>query len=38
MATSALLAILQPYLHNATDGFQMAMTSLRDLYSVAEGK
>lgn len=32
----ALLAILQPYLHNATDGFQMAMTSLRDLYSVAE--
>jgi maltokinase len=33
----ALLAILQPYLHNATDGFQMAMTSLRDLYSVAEG-
>lgn len=34
----ALLAILQPYLHNATDGFQMAMTSLRDLYSVAEGQ
>ena len=34
----ALLAILQPYLHNATDGFQMAMTSLRDLYSVAEGE
>lgn len=33
----ALLAILQPYLHNATDGFQMAMTSLRDLYAVAEG-
>jgi maltokinase len=33
----ALLAILQPYLHNATDGFQMALTSLRDLYSVAEG-
>jgi maltokinase len=34
----ALLAILQPYLHNATDGFQMAMTSLRDLYAVAEGQ
>jgi trehalose synthase-fused probable maltokinase len=34
----ALLAILQPYLHNATDGFQMALTSLRDLYSVAEGQ
>jgi trehalose synthase-fused probable maltokinase len=33
----ALLALLQPYLHNATDGFQLAMTSLRDLYSVAEG-
>jgi maltokinase len=34
---AAVLAILQPYLHNATDGFQLALTSLRDLYSVAEG-
>ena len=32
---ATVLAILQPYLHNATDGFQMAMTSLRDLYDVA---
>ncbi|MEA2645381.1 MAG: maltokinase [Chloroflexota bacterium] len=32
---TTVLAVLQPYLHNATDGFQMALTSLRDLYDVA---
>src|SRR5258708_26474029 len=31
-----VLAILHPYLHNATDGFHLALTSLRDLYAAAE--
>jgi maltokinase len=33
---ATVLAILQPYLHNATDGFDLALTSLRDLYAAAE--
>ncbi|HXA41482.1 MAG TPA: hypothetical protein VNV65_01070 [Candidatus Solibacter sp.] len=33
---ATVLAILQPYLHNATDGFHLALTSLRDLYAAAE--
>lgn len=31
-----LLAMVQPYLHNGTDGWAMALTSLRDLYADAE--
>jgi maltokinase len=30
------IALLQPYLHNATEGWALALTSLRDLYAVAE--
>jgi maltokinase len=33
---NTVLALLQPYLHNATDGWALAMTSLRDLYAAAE--
>ena len=32
----ALLALAQPYLHNATEGWMLALTSLRDLYADAE--
>jgi trehalose synthase-fused probable maltokinase len=32
----ALLAMLQPYLHNGTEGWTLALTSLRDLYADAE--
>lgn len=32
----ALVAILQPYLHNGTDGWTLALASLRDLYAHAE--
>ena len=32
----ALLAMLQPYLHNGTDGWTLALASLRDLYAHAE--
>ncbi|HSP65841.1 MAG TPA: hypothetical protein VLO10_06590 [Candidatus Deferrimicrobium sp.] len=32
----ALLAIAQPFLHNGTEGWTLAMTSLRDLYADAE--
>jgi trehalose synthase-fused probable maltokinase len=32
----ALLALAQPYLHNGTEGWTMALTSLRDLYADAE--
>ena len=35
-AEPALLAILQPYLHNGTEGWTLALTSLRDLYADAE--
>ncbi|HEY8741448.1 MAG TPA: hypothetical protein VIN56_12755, partial [Candidatus Dormibacteraeota bacterium] len=31
-----LLAIMQPYLHNGTDGWTLALASLRDLYAHAE--
>ncbi len=31
------LALLQPFLHNSTEGWALALTSLRDLYAVAEG-
>jgi maltokinase len=30
------MAMLQPYLHNATDGWALAITSLRDLYAEAD--
>lgn len=33
---SALLALVQPYLHNGTEGWTLALTSLRDLYADAE--
>jgi trehalose synthase-fused probable maltokinase len=33
---AALLAIVQPYLHNGTDGWTLALASLRDLYAHAE--
>ena len=33
---TALLAMLQPYLHNGTDGWTLALASLRDLYAHAE--
>ena len=32
----ALLALLQPFLHNGTDGWTLALASLRDLYAHAE--
>ena len=32
----ALLAMLQPYLHNGTDGWTLALASLRDLYAHSE--
>ena len=32
----ALQALLQDYLHNGTEGWAMALTSLRDLYAAAE--
>jgi trehalose synthase-fused probable maltokinase len=32
----SLLAMVQPYLHNGTEGWTLALTSLRDLYSQAE--
>ena len=33
---AALVAMLQPYLHNGTDGWTLALASLRDLYAHAE--
>ena len=33
---AALLAIAQPFLHNGTEGWTLALTSLRDLYADAE--
>jgi maltokinase len=33
---AALVAMLQPYLHNGTEGWTLALTSLRDLYADAE--
>jgi len=33
---TALLALLQPYLHNGVDGWSLALASLRDLYAHAE--
>lgn len=35
-AHPALLALAQPYLHNGTEGWTLALTSLRDLYADAE--
>jgi len=35
-AEPALAAILQEYLHNGTEGWTLALTSLRDLYATAE--
>jgi maltokinase len=35
-AHSALMALAQPYLHNGTEGWTLALTSLRDLYADAE--
>ena len=35
-AEPALVAMLQPYLHNGTEGWTLALTSLRDLYADAE--
>jgi trehalose synthase-fused probable maltokinase len=32
----ALVAMLQPYLHNGTDGWTLALASLRDVYAHAE--
>jgi trehalose synthase-fused probable maltokinase len=32
----ALLALAQPFLHNGTEGWTLALTSLRDLYADAE--
>ncbi|MGI8609497.1 MAG: maltokinase N-terminal cap-like domain-containing protein [Candidatus Dormibacteria bacterium] len=32
----ALVAMLQPYLHNGTDGWTLALASLRDLYAHSE--
>jgi trehalose synthase-fused probable maltokinase len=31
------LVLVQPFLHNSTEGWALALTSLRDLYAVAEG-
>ncbi|MFN2462453.1 MAG: hypothetical protein ABR573_00950 [Candidatus Dormibacteria bacterium] len=33
---TALVAMLQPYLHNGTDGWTLALASLRDLYGHVE--
>jgi trehalose synthase-fused probable maltokinase len=33
---AVLLALVQPYLHNGTEGWALALTSLRDLYAEAE--
>ncbi|MFN2466035.1 MAG: hypothetical protein ABR598_07205 [Candidatus Dormibacteria bacterium] len=33
---ASLLAMVQPYLHNGTDGWTLALASLRDLYAHAE--
>src|SRR6202008_3795630 len=30
------IALVQPYLHNGTEGWSLALTSLRDLYAEAE--
>ncbi len=35
-AEAVLLALVQPYLHNGTEGWALALTSLRDLYAEAE--
>ena len=35
-AEAVLLALVQPYLHNGTEGWKLALTSLRDLYADAE--
>ena len=35
-AHAALLALAQPFLHNGTEGWMLALTSLRDLYADAE--
>jgi trehalose synthase-fused probable maltokinase len=35
-AEAVLLALVQPYLHNGTEGWALALTSLRDLYALAE--
>jgi trehalose synthase-fused probable maltokinase len=35
-AEPSLLVLAQPYLHNATEGWALALTSLRDLYADAE--
>lgn len=34
----SLLALVQPYLHNGTEGWSLALTSLRDLYGEAEDR
>jgi trehalose synthase-fused probable maltokinase len=35
-AEPVILALVQPYLHNGTEGWALALTSLRDLYAEAE--
>ena len=35
-ATGSPLVLLQPFMHNATEGWALALTSLRDLYADAE--
>jgi maltokinase len=35
-AEPVVMAMLQPFLHNATDGWAIAITSLRDLYAAAD--
>ncbi|MBV8300620.1 MAG: hypothetical protein JOY68_01705 [Candidatus Dormibacteraeota bacterium] len=35
-ATDSPLVLLQPFMHNATEGWALALTSLRDLYADAE--
>ena len=35
-AEAALLALVQRFLHNGTEGWTLALTSLRDLYATAE--
>src|SRR5205807_2942137 len=34
--TAAPIVLVQPYLHNGTEGWSLALTSLRDLYADAE--